>query len=474
MANGADGSIIIDTGLDNTGFERGSQRMQQAIRGVTQAINQSGRAAANGMQPLFSACQQAGSAINAAAQSAETMNSRLSSAVSSSDFGKSMSAAERSCASLGNQLQRLADSERIGIKTDAQMARFQVNVDKARDSATQLEAELQRLGSQQVTTPEYEQLAASAQKAEQALFRLYDHRDVMEQLGTSKTSREWQRLEIQIQNAEYALESYERSMQSMQANGTAYVNGADTTQYQEMSSALRDMQAQLAGYEQTAAGFDVISAPAASSEASLRRVDSELRQKPEDASAAGSAMRKFGSVLKSVASTALRMNAALAKMVFKGVSTGAKAAANGLKKFFSKTKDGVLSSQGLVKSLTSLKTILLSSIKSTLISGTIQSIKACMSSLAQYSSAFNASMSSMKNAVKGLSANLAVTFGNLVNAVAPAISTIISWISRAISYLNAFFALLSGKGTVTVAKKQTDEYAKKPRRCGRSSEGTEK
>ena len=43
MANGADGSIIIDTGLDNTGFERGSQRMQQAIRGVTQAINQSGR-----------------------------------------------------------------------------------------------------------------------------------------------------------------------------------------------------------------------------------------------------------------------------------------------------------------------------------------------------------------------------------------------------------------------------------------------
>lgn len=53
MANGADGSIIIDTGLDNTGFERGSQRMQQAIRGVTQAINQSGRAAANGMQPLF-------------------------------------------------------------------------------------------------------------------------------------------------------------------------------------------------------------------------------------------------------------------------------------------------------------------------------------------------------------------------------------------------------------------------------------
>ena len=53
MANGADGSIIIDTGLDNTGFERGSQRMQQAIRGVTQAINQSGRAAGKGITTQF-------------------------------------------------------------------------------------------------------------------------------------------------------------------------------------------------------------------------------------------------------------------------------------------------------------------------------------------------------------------------------------------------------------------------------------
>ncbi len=460
MANGADGSIIIDTGLDNTGFERGSQKMQQAIRGVTQAINQSGRAAANGMQPLFSACQQAGNAINAAAQSAETLNSRLSGAVSSSDFGKSMNAAERSCASLGNQLQRLADSERMGIKTGAQMTRFQINVDKARDSASRLEAELQRLGSQQVATPEYEQLAASAQKAEQALFRLYDRRDVMRDLGTSEASREWQRLEVQIRNAEYALQSYERSMQAMQTNGTAYTSGADTTQYQGMSNALRDMQSQLAGYEQTAAGFDKISDPAASSEAALQRVDSELQQKPKDAGAASGALQKFGGVLKGAASAALRVNAALAKMVFKGVSAGAKAAANGLKKFFNKAKEGALSTKGLVKSLTSLKTMLLTRLKRTFISAIVQSVKECMGSLAQYSSAFNDSMSSMKNAAKGLSANLAVTFGNLVNAVAPAISTIINWISKAISYLNAFFALLSGKGTVTVAKKQTDSYAK--------------
>ena len=83
-----------------------------------------------------------------------------------------------------------------------------------------------------------------------------------------------------------------------------------------------------------------------------------------------------------------------------------------------------------------------------------------MGSLAKYSTAFNSSMSSMKNATTGLSANLAITFGGLINAIAPAITTFINMISRAISYLNAFFALLSGKSFVTVAKKQTDDYAK--------------
>lgn len=453
MANGADGSIVIDTSLDNTGFTRGSQRMERAIRGVTQSIDQSGRAAADGMRPLFQAFQQIGNAANATAQSAESMNSRLSDAVSSSSFGKDMTAAERSCASLGNQLQRLSDSERMGIKTGTQMTRFQINVEKARDSAVQLEQELQRLGSQRVATPDYEQLTASAQKAEQALFKLYDRRDVMQQLGTSETSREWQRLAVQIQNAEYVLQSYEQSMQAMQANGTAYTAGTDSTRYQEMAATLQDMQAQLAHYEQMAADFDTISDPAANSENALRNVDAELKQKPKDASAASTALRAFGK-------SALWMNASLAKLTFKGISAGAKVATSGIRKFFDKAKEGVPTTKMLVKSLTSLKTMLLSRLKRTLISSIVQSVKECLGSLASFSTEFNASMSSMKNAAKGLSGNLAVTFGNLVNAAAPAISAIISWISKAISYLNAFFALLSGKSVVTVAKKQTDSYAK--------------
>lgn len=460
MANGADGSIVIDTGLDNTGFERGSAKMERAIKGVTQTINQSGRAAASSMQPLFSACQQMGSAAASATQSVNAMTSSMSGALSSSEFGKSMNAAERSCTSLGNQLQRLSDSERMGIRTGAQMTRFQINVEKARDSVERLGQELQNLGGQQVKTPEYEQLAASAQKAEQALFRMYDRRDTMADLGVKESSREWQRLEVQIRNAEYTLNSYEQSMESMRANGTAFVNAQDTARYQQMAATLQDMQAQLARYEQIAAGFDTVSGPAAQSESALKNVDKELQQKPKDAGSASQALQSFGNVLKGAASSIIRMNAAMAKLAFKGISAGAKAAAKNFGKFLDKAKEGTPTTKSLVKSLTSLKTILISRLKRTFISSIVQSVKECLGSLAKFSSAFNASMSSMKNASKGLSANLAVTFGNLVNAVAPAISAIINWISKAISYLNAFFAMLSGKSFVTVAKKQTDSYAK--------------
>lgn len=461
MANGAaDGSVIIDTALDNTGFERGSKKMEQSIKGVTQSINKTGRAAASSMQPLFSAFEQVGKTIDSTARSAQALDGKLSGAISSSEFGKDMTSAERSCASLEKQMQRLSDSERMGIKTGSQMTRFQINVEKARDSVTRLEQELQRIGAQKVATPEYESLTASVQKAEQALFRLYDRRDAMSDMGVSESSREWQRLAVQIKNAEYTLESYEKSMQSMETNGTAFTSGVDSAKYRETEATLARMSQQLSYYEQMAAQFDTVSGPASQSESALKNVDKELQQKPKDAGKASSALTAFGNTLKKAASSALKATGALAKMSFKTIAKGAKAATASIGKFFDRSEKGSLTSKGLVKSLTSLKRMMISRVKEKLITTLMRGLGQSMTALAQYSSAFNDSMSGMQNAAAGVSGNLAVTFGSLVNAIAPALTTIINWVSTAISYLNAFFALLSGRGSVTVAKKQTDSYAK--------------
>lgn len=460
MANGADGSIIIDTELDNTGFQRGSDRMEKATQSLSQTVNKVGQDMANAARAAIPAYQQAAKAIGAAQQSAQLFDSGLADATSSTAFGKDMAAAERAAASLNGQLQKLSDSERTGIKTDAQMVRFQMNVEKTRDNVTQLQQQLAALAGQKVSTAEYEELANATQKAEQALFRMYDRRDVMQELGTKQSSREWQRLEVQIKNAEYALAQYESHMQAMQSSGTAFTGGGNTAQYQQTAAALQRMAENLMRYEQLAAGFNTVSDPARQSQTALEGVDQELQQKPGDASRAGGALSRFGSILKGIAGTALRTAGALAKTSFHAIASGAKKAAAAIGRFAKQSRETALTSKGLVKTLTSMKTMLLSRLKRTFLTAIINGVREAMQSLAKYSSSFNASMSSMKNAMKGLSGNIAVAFGNIINAVAPAITTIINLISQAISYHNAFFAMLSGKSSVTVAKKQTDDYAK--------------
>ncbi len=444
-----DGSIIISTKLDNTGFERGSKKMQQSIKGILKGFMGAGTSAGKGVGAITSTFQKA----------EQSMYRQLTDSVSSDGFTKQIAPAERAVSSLEKQLQRLSESERIGVKTGTQMTRFQIKVENARKSVEQLEQEMEKLGGQQIRTASTESLYESYWKANNEADKLRAKQQSLSDAGVKKSSAAWQKLTHQIEAASQKALQANIALENKHASGMMFSSGSGTEQYQQMAATLRDMQGQLQRYEAMAANFDTVSNPAERSEASLKKVDKELRQKPKDAGKASSAFSFFGRVLKGAASTALKASANIAKIGFKGVTAGAKKAASSISKFFSRTKDGTMTANGLAKALTSIRRMLVSRIKEKMITLMMQSMRQAMTALAQYSSAFNESMSSMKNAATGLGGNLAVTFGNLVNAVAPAITTIINWISKAISYLNAFFAMLSGKSFVTVAKKQTDDYA---------------
>ena len=237
------------------------------------------------------------------------------------------------------------------------------------------------------------------------------------------------------------------------------------------------MSERLKEYEAMAAKFDTVSAPAAQSEQSLKNVDAELKKKPGDTQRASSGFQRFGSVLKTVEATALQTAGTLAKMSLKTVASGAKAvgngfksaakavgngfksAAKGIKNFITRTKSASASSKGLVKQLTSLKTMLLSKIKAAIISSIWNGAKESLQQLAKFSSEFDKSMSNIKNSTKELSANLGVSISELIKAVEPMLTQLIDMLSRALTYLNAFFAMMQGKTTMTVAKKQTESYA---------------
>lgn len=230
----------------------------------------------------------------------------------------------------------------------------------------------------------------------------------------------------------------------MLQNGSAYISGKDTEQYAALSQQMEAYRAAISSFDQAEenarVGLERETIAAANNAAAVER-DGQAKKRATQHS------HVFANALKSVARAAMRIPGAISSMIGK------------LRGFLSMSKKSSNATNALIKGLTGLGRMLKTHIKRTFISSIFKSLTAGIHNLANYSSAFNASMSSMKNSMTGLSGNIAVTASNLINTLAPAISTIIDWVSQAISYLNAFFALLQGKSVFTRAKKATDDYA---------------
>ena len=437
MAAGADGTITIDTELDSTGFKRGTQRMQQATDNLTQTVNGFGERMRQGLGGLVSTLRAAGQQAGAAMQAVSD----------ASGFERSLTGVQRQVMSLQGRFQRLGDAAALGFKTDAQMQRFSLQVGHAQERLQQVREQMTQLGAQRINTAEYDRLTAEMEKVEAVLDRLTQRKDTEHALGVDEESRAYQRLLIQITQAEAEYGRLRDARDALTANGQSYTTGADNAAYQQTTAMLEQMAANLQHFQELASGFNAAAQPAGESTRALEGLDREMKEKPKDASLASRAFSGLGKAISAI-------------------GRGAGRAISGLKNLGKHSGQSALTSNGLVKALTGVKRMLLTRIKRTFISALFNSLKAGMNSFARYSSAFNAAMSSMKNSTTGLSGNIAVFAGNLINALAPAISAIIDWVSKAVAALNGLFALLSGKGTFTVAKKGTDDYAKSLKGAG--------
>lgn len=407
---GSDGSIVIDTELDQTGFEKGSTKLENSIKSLT------------------------------------------------------------------NQIEKIGEIARNGFSSVAQADRFINQFESAQNTVAKLQDQLTELGEKTISTAAYEQLNKELFKTEDNLNRLYQRQGTMRDLGVSENSQQWKRLELQIQQAEDQLARYQERIAEMERDGSSFVMGVDTAEYAALNAALDEIKTRLVSMRAEA---DAAFTPPyldrwnqmVTLSGSIRNAFVSAFSTIRDAAmTAGTAithpLQTVDRLLGAVVSGAVRAAQNLASMAkkavvfgFNQISSAAKKAISGLKEFTSKSKTASASAGGLIKALTSVKTMLKSRIKRMFISYLMNEVKSAMSALVQYSSAFDGAISGMRNATTELAGNLTVTFSNLVNAVAPAITTIINLVSQATSYLSAFFAMLGGKSTVTVAKKQTDSYA---------------
>lgn len=82
-----------------------------------------------------------------------------------------------------------------------------------------------------------------------------------------------------------------------------------------------------------------------------------------------------------------------------------------------------------------------------------------INNLAQYSSATNASISSMMSALTQLKNSLATAFAPILSVVAPILTALMNMLSKAITYIGMFIAALTGQKSFTRAKAVQEDYA---------------
>ena len=407
------------------------------------------------------------------------------------DFKPVFTAVSAHAKALSGDLAQIERAAQNGFANAGSVLKFHSALDKAEQDAQELTLQLDELGRKQLPTRAYTMYAEELKKAQEELAKLIARQDMMSDLGVKESSAQWKRVALQVEQTQGVIIDLENDMQALRQSGDAFTLGSNTDEYKALSTQLEAArsaiernyrlidsekieQAQLnvltaqeaviaakTTDERTRALEQLRAAQAALSEIAAESVTVPTKETgstappEEDVSRWGrlkAAMAGAGKAGLSFLSTVGKIGAKVAGITFKGII-------NGLKSFGKNGKNAVLTANGLTKSLTSLKTMLIGRLKRTFINEIVKGVKEGINALTQYSSAFNGVMSNIKNRSTELGANLSVSVASFISAVEPFITTLLESLSKAATYLNAFIGMLQGKSTITVAKKQTDSYA---------------
>ena len=472
MGSNADGSIHIDTELDNSGFDKGSDKLLGALKSLENSVNAIGDTLSSGfdsviksLQVLSSQAVNADQQITSSAQQAATAYQDVTQAAqAASQATQNMAGTapqklsteynniNRAAVSLHDQITRLSTAAETGFKNDGQILRYRDNVDIVTRKVEELRNRLNALGATQIPTEGYQFLQSEVDKTDKALQRLLDRQKRLDATGAKTNSQSYKRLQYDIDNARKALDMMHAEMADMEANGEAFTLGINTAEYQNMSNVLGTLEGELAGVQDASANAMLNLSELAATHPILGAVAVAARK-------AGNALLTVG---KAVAGAALHTFVNAVKKLGSGLKTvasNAKKAVTGLFSFNKAAKSGVNPVNTLLRGLTSFKTLILSRIKQNFISQITKQVTEGIQQFARYSSEFNQAMSNMKNTGSQIAGNIVSLMANIITYVEPVITRILSLVNSLVTVINALFAKLTGKSTIAVASKQTGSYA---------------
>lgn len=332
-------------------------------------------------------------------------------------FDKGSREMQRAIGSLQTKVNNLAPTMKKAMRGSASaLESFDGKVGPMRETISALEENLEQLGKARLPTEDYQWLQTEIAKAEKELDKLLNKEAVYEDMDVNKSSQKWKTLQYSIEQTERKLEEYRAEAAQMEENGTSHTSGADSAEYDQLSTALDAVKEKLDG----------------------------MVQKVERGT---SAFAKFGSIIGKGVVGGLK---GMVSMLGKGAAAMLKLSLRA-KKTHSSFNNGIgtLLRYGLgVRSLFTL----MSKLRSALVDG--------YKNLARYSSRTNAAISSLMSALTRLKNSFAAAFDPILRAAAPALVTLINLISNAVSKIGMLTAALTGAKTFTKATTIQEDYAK--------------
>ena len=498
MADNHDGSIVIDTKLDNKDFEKGSEALLAAIKSLTRQIELLGKT----IQSSFAGCER---------NIVSVTRSMTGTHKAADDIGKDINR-------LGKDIDRMSSQAEKAINGDKKaMQGFEENASKTAEGILGLKQRLEAFGNTKIETEAYKEVKDNIRKAEQTLEKLIDKQEKLRAIGTAANSKAWKSLQYDIEQTRGELRGYHEDLEFMKEGkgGTQFVNASDTEEFKRMSEAVAELEARLVSLKNTApvrVSPEPVEVSSASSAAQITEIPKaevpdtapisagteELKEmltlSDRLKNALGSAFgaiksgvtnavthpaQTAGKALKALASGAVRALgqglisvAGAAKKALSGMlRLAGNAVKSGLSAVAGKVRNTAGALLGLSHSGKSANNSLKSGLKTILKYGLgirslfvlfrkIRSaIKEGFGSLAQVSPEVNSAISSMMTALGRLKNSLTAAFAPIATAVAPALTYLMDLLSDAITRVGMFIAALTGQTTFTRAVAVQQDYA---------------
>ena len=479
-----DGSLKFDTKISTEGFEDGTSTIKRAAKACAKSAEQAG----SRVNEAFNKSTQISSLENQIKQTEQkiqemsaSLESMENAKVPTDEYQELFRLVDKTQLKLDGLLDRQQKLEDQGVsKNSSRWKSLQYDIDETTQRLEVYKAELQDTIDRDRAFTAGQDSAGYVKKAE-ALDNLNNKLYVQKQrladlIGKeSEAAQEAARLREIADNAEVSnqkivelnkqLQELKARQKELQAAGV----GMGYAEYDQNIAKIEELTEELKAYRESLEG----------AEAETQRFGQYMQGAFQSGNVGLMVLAAFaevgalaGKALRKLASAGFNLAREAAKKFFNVVSQITKSALNQLANVAKRAAQGVLSlgksflfgnkqASSLNRGLGSLfKRFVLFRMVRQIISSITSAFKEGIQNYAQYSSSFNAVMSSFVSSLSQLKNSIGSAFSPITNTIIPILDALIQKLIQVINVIGQFLAALTGKSTFSKAIKTNTDYAK--------------